>query len=180
MGLQISEVGKGLIKDSEVFKSKMYPCPAGHCTIGYGHLIHRGPVCTGHPEITDAVLVHFGLTREKALKLEAPFVNGLTEPEADALLSEDLKTYEGTVRRLVKVPVDQLEYDALVDFEYNTGALGKSTLLKKLNAGDYDGACAEFDKWVNANGKRLAGLVVRRDKEQALFSRDLPRVLVGE
>jgi lysozyme len=157
--LQISDEGVTLVKTSEAFRGQMYNCPAGHCTIGYGHLVHLGPVGSDP-------------------KSEAPFLAGLTEVQASALLREDLRTYEAAVHHLVKVSIDQSEYDALVDFEYNlgTGALAQSTLLKKLNAGDYDGTAVEFDRWVNANGHRLAGLVARRDAEEALFRRDLPRV----
>jgi lysozyme len=160
--LQISDEGVTLVKTSEAFRAQMYNCPAGHCTIGYGHLVHLGPVGSDP-------------------KSEARFAAGLTESQASALLREDLQTYEAAVHHLVKVPIDQSEYDALVDFEYNlgTGALAQSTLLKKLNAKDYDGTAAEFDRWVNANGHRLAGLVKRRDEEEALFRRDLPRVFIN-
>jgi hypothetical protein len=69
------------------------------------------------------------------------------------------------------VPLTQNEYDALVSFTYNAGGgnLAKSTLLRKLNAGDYDGAAAEFDKWVSSKGQRLNGLIRRRNAEEALF-----------
>jgi lysozyme len=166
--LRLSEEGVTLIKTSEAFRPRLYNCPAGHCTIGYGHLVHYGATGIGSPKK--------GVSRARALALEAPFKDGLTEVQAATLLREDLVAYETEVHRVVAVPLDQSEYDALVDFEYNTGALAKSTLLKKLNAQDYEGAAVEFDKWVLANGQRLAGLVIRRDAEEALFRRDLPRV----
>jgi len=116
---RISEEGLTLIKTSEAFRGRLYNCPAGHCTIGYGHLVHYGPIGVGDPAK--------GITPERAAALEAPFRDGLTEPQASALLREDLKRYETSVHQWVKVPLDQSEYDALVDFEYNTGALAKMT-----------------------------------------------------
>lgn len=170
--LRLSDEGLDLVKVSEAFRAHLYNCPAGHCSVGYGHLVHYGPVGIGDPK---------HLTQTAALALEAPFVNGLTEPQAGALLRQDLVRYEAAVHHTVKVPIDQSEYDALVDLAYNIGtdALATSTLLRKLNAGDYTGAALEFDRWVNANGHRLPGLVTRRDREEALFRRDLPRVPVN-
>ena len=166
---RLSDEGLELIKVCEAFEPHLYNCPAGHCTIGYGHLVHYGPIGIGDPKR--------GISPAFALLLEERWVGGVTESEALALLRRDLGPREVTVRRLVTVPIDQSEYDALVDFEYNTGSLATSTLLKKLNAEDYVGAAAEFDRWVWAGSQRLAGLVIRRDKEEALFRRDLPRVL---
>lgn len=168
--LRLSNEGLELIKTSEAYKQFLYDCPAGHCSIGYGHLVHYGPVGLGDPAR--------GVTRAQARLLEAPFVNGLTEPQAHAVLRDDLIRYETAVHHLVAVRLDRSEYDALVDFVYNLGidAFARSTLLRKLNAEDYAGAAAEFDRWVQANGVRLAGLVTRRDAEEALFRRDLPRV----
>jgi lysozyme len=75
------------------------------------------------------------------------------------------------VSKLVKVPLSQNQFDALVSFEYNVGYgnFSKSTLLRKLNLKDYIGASKEFDKWVYANKKKLTGLVKRRKSEKELF-----------
>lgn len=136
-----------LIKRFEGFSAKPYPCPAGVPTIGYGST-----------RDTDG----------KAITLQHP---PITEAQARALLAATLVTYENAVTRYVKVPLNQNQFDALVDFAYNAGAknLLTSTLLKKLNAGDYIGASKEFSKWVYGGGKKLNGLVKRREAERQLF-----------
>jgi lysozyme len=83
-----------------------------------------------------------------------------------------MRQFERDVLKLVKVPLEQREFDALVSFAFNCGSgnLAKSTLLKKINAGDKDGAASEFLKWDRAGGKVLRGLTRRRNAERALFS----------
>lgn len=91
-------------------------------------------------------------------------------------LRED-STYAGkALGRLVLVPVTQGQYDALVSLTFNIGgtAFGQSTLLRRLNSGDCYGTAREFDRWVYAGGKRLAGLVKRRQDERKHFERDCP------
>lgn len=172
MNKRLSDEGLALCKLSEHFCNLMYNCPAGHCTIGFGHLIHKGPVCTGK-NITDAQMKPFDLTVAQARALETPWVNGITYEQGVALLRRDMARYEAVVNSVVKVAITQAEFDALTDFEYNTGHLPGSTLLKKLNAGDFKGAAAEFDVWVYANHQKLNGLVTRRAAERKLFERDL-------
>ena len=111
-------------------------------TIGYGHVIRAG-------EMFDEI----------------------TPDEADDLLVADLGDAERAVSRLVKVPLNQNQFDALVSWTFNLGAgnLEKSTLLKKLNSGDYGAAKAEFAKWIYAAGKAVGGLARRRDAEAKLF-----------
>lgn len=118
-------------------------CPAGVPTIGYGRT-------TG---------VRLG--------------QKITQAQADAWLVQEYDTFEAQVRALVKVPLTANQLGALTSFAYNlgVGALRSSTLLKKLNAGDYQGAGAEFAKWVKAGGKTLTGLVRRRAAEAALFAK---------
>lgn len=116
----------------------------GTLSVGYGHTNAAGP-----PKITKGMRV--------------------TMEQASQILDDDLDKVEANVRRLVKVPLTQSQFDALVSFDFNTGGLSKSTLLKKLNAGDYTGASSEFGKWVKAKGKTLKGLVRRRNAERALF-----------
>ena len=91
--------------------------------------------------------------------------------EAERLLKTGLVSYESDVSRLVKVGLTQGQFDALVSFTYNLGArtLSTSTLLRKLNAGDYAGAADEFLRWNKAGGKVLNGLTRRREAERALF-----------
>lgn len=145
----ISSVGLALIKMFEGLRLKAYLCSAGVPTIGYGHT--KG--------------VRLGDT--------------CSDAQADAWLQEDVQEAVAAVNRLVKVPVTQGQFDALVSFTFNLGAdedvddkaegLGDSTLLKKLNAGDITGAAAEFGKWVKAGGVVVEGLVKRRQAERELF-----------
>ncbi|OTG81891.1 lysozyme [Acinetobacter sp. ANC 4558] len=94
-----------------------------------------------------------------------------TEIQAKQYMQNDLKKFEHIVNEAVTVQLNQNQFDALVSLTYNigSGAFEKSTLLKKLNTGDYQGAADNFDRWVNAGGKRLQGLVNRRAKEKELF-----------
>lgn len=145
--MKMSMSGIGLIHDSEGLELEPYLCPAGVPTIGYGSTMYENGA---HVKLTDAPI-----TKERAI----------------AILFHQLIGYENAVNRYVKVPLNQNQFDALVDFAYNAGigALQKSTLLKKLNAGDYAGTAKEFDKWVYGGGKKLGGLVKRRANEKALF-----------
>ncbi len=79
----------------------------------------------------------------------------------------DLKKYEGAVKKCVKVPLHQYEYDAYISLSYNIGVNGfcRSTLVKKLNAGDYVGACQQILVWDKFKGAPLKGLTNRRQKE---------------
>lgn len=95
----------------------------------------------------------------------------ISEQEAVRILRADLAKFEKRVSDLVKVPLSDNQYAALVSFDFNTGALHKSTLLKKLNAGDYSAVPAELMKWVNAGGKRVQGLVNRRAAEAGLWAK---------
>jgi GH24 family phage-related lysozyme (muramidase)/LysM repeat protein len=153
---EVSEAGKALIRKSEGFFSKPYNDPAGHATIGYGHLLHRG-------NVTAADRAKWG---------------SLSEPQARALLDKDIAAVAKEVKALVKVPITQGQLDALTSFGFNLGTgkggLADSTLLRKLNAGDYAGAQKEFGRWVHATdagGKviTLPGLVTRRGEEAKLF-----------
>lgn len=91
--------------------------------------------------------------------------------QAKTYMQHDLKIFERAVNSSVKVPLKQNQFDALVSLTYNigVGAFKHSTLLKKLNSGDYKEAANQFDVWVNASGKRLQGLVNRRAMEKKLF-----------
>lgn len=99
-----------------------------------------------------------------------------TDSQCASLLQSDTRTAQAGVARLVKVPVSQNQYDALVDFVFNVGEgnLSTSTLLRKLNAGDCHGAAAEFPKWNKAKGKVLRGLTTRREWERSIFEPDCP------
>lgn len=141
--MQYSQEGLDLTAESEGIRLKAYQDSVGVWTIGVGH---TGPDV--HPDLE--------ITYERAMEL----------------LREDVKEAEAGVKRLVKVKLNQGQYDALVDFCFNLGcgSLARSTLLACLNAGRYEEASKHFDDWVLAGGKRLNGLVIRRDKEEALFN----------
>lgn len=136
-----SKEGMELIKSFEGCRLKAYQDVAGIWTIGYGH--------TGN--------VQPGMS--------------ITQEQAETFLRADLKKFEQCINRCVAVPLTQNMFDALVSFTYNvgTGALQRSTLLRKLNRGDTEGAAEEFNKWVRAGKKVYPGLVHRRRKEQELF-----------
>ncbi len=144
--MQISKSGIELIKRFEGLRLKAYQDLVGVWTIGYGW---TQPV--------DGKKVGPGMQ--------------IVQATADRLLKCGVVQYEQGVNLLVKVKITQSQFDALVSFAYNLGlrSLSTSTLLKKLNAGDKQGAADEFGKWVNAGGKRLDGLVVRRAAERELF-----------
>ncbi|HED1491313.1 TPA: lysozyme [Enterobacter hormaechei subsp. steigerwaltii] len=144
--MQTSEKGIALIKQFEGCKLTAYQDSVGVWTIGYGW---TQPV--------DGKPIRAGMT---------------IKPEtAERLLKNGLVSYESDVSRLVKVGVTQGQFDALVSFTYNLGArsLSTSTLLRKLNVGDYTGAADEFLRWNKAGGKVLNGLTRRREAERALF-----------
>jgi lysozyme len=89
-----------------------------------------------------------------------------------AWLQEDVKDAEDAVRTLVRVPLSQNQFDALVSFVFNIGggAFADSTMLRMLNKGDYEGAAKQFPRWNKDNGKTIAGLTKRRLLEQAVFN----------
>ena len=99
-----------------------------------------------------------------------------TDRECDRLLWNDLQPVKNTVDSLVKVPLNEYQRAALYSFTYNvgSGAFSKSTLLKKLNAGDQDGACEELRRWVYAGGMKFRGLMNRRDMERSMCLADGP------
>ena len=141
----ISNEGLKLIKESEGFRTRKYLDAAGKPTIGYGHLIKDGE------------------------NLEE-----IDEAYAENLLREDVSTAENAIKRYVKVPINQNQYDALTSFVFNLGSKNfeNSNLRKKLNSGDYTGASEELTRWVYAGGRKLKGLETRREKERKLFLRN--------
>ena len=99
-----------------------------------------------------------------------------TDRECDRLLWNDLKPVKQTVDGLVKVQLNEYQRASLYSFTYNvgSGAFSKSTLLKKLNAGDQEGACEELRRWVYAGGMKFRGLMNRRDMERSMCLADGP------
>ena len=99
-----------------------------------------------------------------------------TDRECDRLMWNDLQPVKKAVDSMVKVPLGEYPRAALYSFTYNVGtsALSKSTLLKRLNAGDQAGACEELRRWVYAGGMKWKGLMNRRDMERSLCLADGP------
>jgi len=136
-----------MIKKFEGCCLTTYKCSAGVFTIGYGH--------TG-ADVTDGMII--------------------TLDHAEKLLIADLKKFEQIVSFMVKVPLNQNQFDALVSWTYNLGAgnLSSSTMLKELNVGHYDAVPVQIKKWIYSGKKALLGLVKRRDEESQLFAMPVP------
>ncbi|MCK0196335.1 lysozyme [Ancylobacter sp. 6x-1] len=149
MSRHINEEGLLLIKQWEGCRLKAYRDPVGIWTVGYGHTDAAGPPRVGA-----------GLS--------------LSTAEAEALLRRDLAPVEAAVEAAVKVPLTDNQFAALVSFTFNLGAanLRRSTLLAKLNAGDYAAVPKELAKWNRAGGRVIAGLSNRRAAEAGLWARD--------
>lgn len=150
-GRRLSLQGAAFIAQFEGFVPDLYNDPVGHCTIGCGHLVHRGPINGSEPEE-----FRRGITRDRALEL----------------LQQDAATAAGEIARSVTVELSQQQFDALVSFVFNvgTGAFRDSTLLKLLNGADYASVPPQLNRWTKASGQTLPGLVTRRKAEGALFS----------
>lgn len=144
--MKTSANGRKLIEQFEGLSLKTYDDGTGVLTIGYGHTSAAG-----------APKVRAGQT--------------ITRDQADSILASDLAKVEAQISNLVKVSITQNQFDALVSFQFNTGALSRSTLLKKLNVKDYKSAADEFLKWNMAGGKVLQGLIKRRQAERELFNK---------
>ena len=116
------------------------------------------------PVVGDVPTIGFGST--EGVKMG----DTITVPKALERLMRDVGVAESAIGRCVKVPLSQGEYTAFTSFSYNVGtsAFCSSTLVKKLNAGDYVGACAELKRWVYVDGRRVQGLVNRREAEYRL------------
>ena len=136
-----------IIEKSEGLRLYPYLCPAKIATIGFGSTYYENGI---------------------SVTLKDP---SITKDRAISLMINTLANYVGAVNRMVHVPINQDQFDALVDFAYNAGvsALQTSTLLRLLNAHDYNGASGEFGKWIHAGGEVLQGLVTRRELERKLF-----------
>ena len=151
--MKTSENIRNFIKNQEGLRLNAYLCPAKVWTIGFGH--------TGSEVVKGLVI-----TREQAEKY----------------FNQDIAIHENNVSRLVKVPLNQNQFDALVSFEYNVGygQFASSTMLKLLNAGKYNEAAAQFGRWVYSTTKQsdgtfktvaLPGLIKRRRMEMEMFKK---------
>ncbi len=141
--MRISEQGLTLIRMFEGFRAEIYLDAAGLPTIGYGHLVRAFE------------------------RFDVP----LTEASATALLRSDVGVAEAAVQRFIAVDLCQHQFDALVSFTFNLGGavLQRSTLRRVLNRGDYGAVSGQMRRYVFAGGRRLPGLIRRRQMEAALF-----------
>lgn len=141
-----SEAARAMAKQFEGLRLASYQDLAGVWTVGWGH--------TGAEVIGGATV---------------------SEEQAEALLGEDLERAARCVDRLVAVKINQNQFDALVDCCFNLGCASpaQSTLLKMVNAGDFDGAAQQFLRWNKAGGEVLRGLTKRRQAEAELFAKSV-------
>ena len=140
--MKISQEGLSLIKKFEGCELNSYKCAAGVPTIGFG---------STHG-------IEMGMSISKA--------------RAEELLLEDISKFEDIVDKSVTVALDQHQFDALVSWTFNLGGgnLNSSTMLKVINAGDYEDVPEQIKRWNKANGKVLEGLIRRREAEALLFA----------
>lgn len=145
--MKINSKGIQLVKSFEGCLLNAYICPAGVPTIGFGATYYE-----------NGTKVKIG--------------DKITLERANELLEFQLQEFSKQVAKLIKVELTDNQFSALVSFAFNlgVGALAKSTLLKKVNANPADATIKEeFLKWVNAGGKKLTGLVRRRNAEYLLY-----------
>ncbi|OHC76314.1 MAG: muraminidase [Rhodospirillales bacterium RIFCSPLOWO2_12_FULL_58_28] len=144
----MTDQGLALIKRFEGFSATPYLCPAGWWTIGWGaiHGLDGQPVTAATPPVT--------------------------EEEAETLLRRDVAVAERAVLRLVNIPLADGRFDALASFAFNLGggALQRSTLRRKVNREEHDDAPDEFRKWVWGGGRKLPGLIRRREAEARIYA----------
>lgn len=135
--------GINLIKQYEGFSSTIYTCPAGKKTIGYGHLIQD----------------------------DEKFKESISEFDALNLLINDVKKAERSVKKYLKVSINNNQFSALVSFVFNLGEgnFARSTLLKQVNSENKMLAALEFTKWIYVGDKKFLGLLKRRLDEACLF-----------
>lgn len=143
--LSLSAAGISFLQQHEGLVQLVYPDPVGIPTVCWGHM-------------------------DPALKAGTRY----SKARCEALLKMDTMSAHKALADLVKVPLSQNQYDALVSLVFNIGrdAFSRSTLLRKLNDGDYDGAAEEFPRWSYAGGRKIQGLLSRRIDEQALFIKE--------
>lgn len=142
--MHLSSAGLELLKESEGFRDRVYPDVAGFRTIGFGH----------------------------RLSPAENYPTGINPAQGASILAADIAIAEAAVARLVKVPLSQGQFDALVDFVFNLGAgrLASSTLLSYLNSGRSDAAGWQLLTWDHAGGNEIASLKARREAEFRLWA----------
>ena len=142
--MHLSAAGLELLKKSEGFRPRVYADVAGFKTIGFGHRLSPAEA----------------------------FPEGINVAEGEVILARDIAVAEAAVEHLVKTPLTQGQFDALVDFVFNLGAgrLAASTLLVYLNSGRFTDAAWQLLAWDHAGSKEIAGLKARREAEFKLWN----------
>ena len=155
--MQVGQSGKKLFQEWEGLELNEYLDSGGAPTIGVGHLMTRSERMSGKIIINGKGVV---------------YRKGLTVQQCWDLLDQDLDSAEACVNSMVKVPLNQNQFDALVSFVFNVGnnAFRDSTLLKMLNAGHFDQVPTQLRRWIRDNGKIVKGLINRREKEISLWN----------
>ena len=144
--MKMTEEGLALIRRFEGFRERAYLCPAGVWTIGYGHTSRAGPPAVG-PQ------------------------SRMSRAEATKVLAADVEVFAQGVREGLRRNITDAQFSALVSFAYNvgTGAFRSSSVLRAVNAGDFDAVPRRLGLWVKGGGRVLPGLVKRRAAEAELF-----------
>ena len=142
----LTDEGLALIKHFVGFAPEIYICPGGWPTIGYGHVVRDDE--------------------------RSRFVDGIDEATAEGLLRCDIETAEWAVLRLIRVPLEDGRFDALCSFAFNlgAGALQRSTLRRKVNREEQDTVPRGLGRWVWAGGRKLKGLIRRREAEAEFYA----------
>ena len=142
-GLLVDDLVINFVKQFEGFSHSPYLCSGGFLTIGYGHRIRQGDEYNQY----------------------------ITNSEAEILLGEDLRVAALAVRRLIARSLNNYQRAALISFTYNlgSGSLQRSRLRRFINNYDDDEAYHEFVRWVWSGGRKLPGLVLRRQSERNLY-----------
>lgn len=155
--MQMSQHGLALLTQWEGCELKVYNDAAGLPTIGVGHLLTKSELMSGKINIGG---------------VPVKYADGITQQQAEALLSQDLGPTEQAVNNGVKVALSQNQFDALTSFTFNVGvaAFSGSTLLKLLNQGQYDQVPTQLLRWTRAGGRVVQGLVNRRQNEIKLWN----------
>ena len=154
--MKMSKKGRDLLSNWEGTILQPYYDVVGKLTIGVGHLLTQSELSSGKINIKDEIV---------------RYDNGLTKQQALDLLAQDLKKYETPVNESVEVELTQYQFDALTSFCFNVGkgAFQGSTLLKRLNQGDYEEVPNQLRRWVYGGGRIIQGLVNRRENEIDLW-----------
>jgi len=155
--MKMSDNGKKLLTQWEGFEDEVYLDSAGLPTIGVGHLLTRSERSSGKLYINSVAV---------------KYRNGLTKQQVLDLLGQDLGRFENVVNGKVTSTLSQNQFDTLVSFSFNvgTGAFKSSTLLKVVNRGDYHGVPAQLRRWIRSGGRKVQGLINRRENEIVLWN----------